>query len=526
MFKILFLENKRLGISTILFLILYSAYNPALSKLIQYNMSMAENPLNFNLVKLLTINIGVFLLLSLINWCSQYFAIKFYTSSQDKLNSLFFKKIANDHSELKQSEIVKIFNNDIPLIIDSYIPSIISMLYFIFSFSFGTILIFSLNKTILLYLVLIAVLSLTVAKVMSKRISPAQKKYNDSLSNNSEILLDIFDHSMIRRIFALTPILEKKFRLSSNESCSKLFTLKKQKNIVTFSNDSFTWLLQLGLYIIGALLISQNKLTFAELIAITQASGTITTPIFWFSNTLADIYSTKDIRDVVEAVLSKKEKRTNDKIQIPEITRIKCKDLTVNFNNGKTIGPISLTLEKNKKYALIGNNGSGKSTIFSALSLEIENFSGNILLDHHDLNQIDANSYFKKIAIVTQKTKLYQGTVLENITCFSEDINLVILEKIKRLFSNQDPAFLDYSVDQLSGGQKQLVTIARALYKEAPFIYLDEPFSALDKATIQRILNILLELKDTTILLSIHHYDSEMLDHFDEVLRVGDHSCL
>ncbi|WP_369596795.1 hypothetical protein, partial [Enterococcus sp. 8E11_MSG4843] len=111
---------------------------------------------------------------------------------------MFYSKAAKHVTEeLKVSKLIKVFSNDIPLIVDNYIPSLISLIYFGLSFSFGAILIFSLNKIILCYLILIAVCSLLVSKKMSNKISPSQKKYNDSLGNNSDVLLDIFDHSII-----------------------------------------------------------------------------------------------------------------------------------------------------------------------------------------------------------------------------------------------------------------------------------------------------------------------------------------
>ncbi len=133
-------------------------------------MSVAEGKYALDLVRLTTINLSVLILLCLVNWFSQYFSIKFYSRSQNELNQLFYSKAAKHVTEeLKVSKLIKVFSNDIPLIVDNYIPSLISLIYFGLSFSFGAILIFSLNKIILCYLILIAVCSLLVSKKCQTR---------------------------------------------------------------------------------------------------------------------------------------------------------------------------------------------------------------------------------------------------------------------------------------------------------------------------------------------------------------------
>lgn len=515
MLKFLFERNKQLFLKTFLFLVLYSAYNPVLSKLIQFDMNQAGKN-NIKIVELIAINLFVLLILSLINLLAQYFSIQFSTVSQQTLNTKVMSKIT-EKDEYERSEVVKLFNNDIPLITESYLSSLTSIVYFSLSFIMGTVLILFINKIILLYICVVASLSLFVSKRMSNKISPSQKKYNDSLGENSELLLDIFELSIIRKVFHLDKIMNKKFKEASSASTRNLFTLKKEKAIVTFSNDTFSWVLQIGIYIIGAILLSNKQITFPELIAITQASGTVTTPIFWFSNVLSSLASTKDIRKVMMNLINEKSE-TNTK-KISQIETIKLENVVLN-NKKTNRNALNLSILKNNKYLLLGENGSGKTTLYSLLSLRNRDYEGSILINDTELRQINPASYRKQIAIVTQQTKLFSGTVLENIVGFSNDINKSKVEKIRPLFQNEAKTIFDCPAHQLSGGQKQLVTIARAIYKDSDYLFLDEPFSALDVKTKKLALLYLLELTDKTIVMTIHNHDDQLLKLFDNIIYI------
>ncbi len=174
-----------------------------------------------------------------------------------------------------------------------------------------------------------------------------------------------------------------------------MFVLKKEKSIVTVSNDSFAWLLQIGMYVIGAILITQKSLSFAELIAITQAAGTITTPIFWFSNTLADIYSSKEIRqEMMEFLQSEDSQKREDFHSV--IDKVEMKNVTFLMENKREIGPNSFILEKGNTYAMIGKNGSGKSTIYAALMLANNKYRGEILINGKNIQHLKKKAIFLK----------------------------------------------------------------------------------------------------------------------------------
>jgi ATP-binding cassette, subfamily B, bacterial MsbA len=164
--------------------------------------------------------------------------------------------------------------------------------------------------------------------------------------------------------------------------------------------------------------------------------------------------------------------------------------------------------------ALVGSSGGGKSTAFSLLQrLWVPN-SGHITIDGRDLQDVSLESLRRQIALVSQDTFLFDGSIGDNIRAAKVDATMADIERAARAahadaFIRQMPNGYDTPVgelgSQLSGGQRQRISIARAFLKDAPIILLDEPTSALDAETEGIIQDALAELTKGRTTLVIAH---------------------
>lgn len=155
---------------------------------------------------------------------------------------------------------------------------------------------------------------------------------------------------------------------------------------------------------------------------------------------------------------------------------------------------INLKISRGEKLAIVGENGAGKSTLIKLICGLFRPTAGQILINGININEFAREEYYKMIACVFQEVNLYSGTILENVCGDTQD--LVAKEKAKAALSklgldakiNSLPKKYDQpilkSVEEdgveLSGGEAQRIAIARALYKDAPLVILDEPTAALD----------------------------------------------
>ena len=208
---------------------------------------------------------------------------------------------------------------------------------------------------------------------------------------------------------------------------------------------------------------------------------------------------------------------------------IKVENLCFEYEPGlKTIHNISFQIKKGEYVAILGHNGSGKSTIAKLLIGLLEKKSGNIIIDNKELNLENLYKIREKIGIVFQNpdNQFIGATVrddiafgLENICIPREKMDELIERYAKRVRMDQ---FLDHEPTKLSGGQKQRVAIAGILAMSPSIIILDESTSMLDPRGRKEINELIRELKEDKemTIISITH-DIEEAKNADRILLLN-----
>ena len=190
-------------------------------------------------------------------------------------------------------------------------------------------------------------------------------------------------------------------------------------------------------------------------------------------------------------------------------------DFSYDKNSCWALQDISFTVKAGESVALVGLNGSGKSTIIKLLFRFYEPDKGTIYIDGHNIKQFSHSSLRRQMAIVLQENILFSGSISDNIAFGdSKPINESIIEAAKLANANDFILKLPNGYDtyvgergvKLSGGQRQLIGIARAIYRNPRIIVLDEAFSHVDvtsKALIQEGLQN--AIKEKTVFIIAHN---------------------
>ncbi|SET33074.1 type I secretion system permease/ATPase [Thorsellia anophelis] len=321
------------------------------------------------------------------------------------------------------------------------------------------------------------------------------------------------------------PTMQKKWEDFSALSAATSMKTKAITSTAMGLISTFQQICTVALVIYGVYLIGAGELTQGALIGTVILSGRIIAPLGALMGLAVRFQQAKvavnSLTKFVELAVEKDAGKTY--LSKPEQTgKISLKDISFSYPappmqpNPKVLDNISLDVNKGEKIAILGSIGSGKSTLLRILASLYQPTEGHVLYDGIDSKQIEPADIRASIGFIGQEAILFSGTLRENILLGNPIANATTFGLACRLagvdkFANRHPLGYDMPVGEagraLSGGQRQLVALARTLLNSPDIILMDEPTSNMDVQTEQVFLTQLNQvIKNQTIIVSTHRY--------------------
>jgi ATP-binding cassette subfamily C protein LapB len=285
----------------------------------------------------------------------------------------------------------------------------------------------------------------------------------------------------------------------------------------------------------GVYMISKGDLTQGGLIALVILSRQAIGPMAQVVSLATRFHRAKAALKTINAIMDLPVERPAGKTFLHR-TRfrgdIELKNLTFSFPDQtiKVLNNVSLKVSAGEKVGIIGPVGSGKTTLGKLILGLYEPSSGMISMDGTDIRQIDPAESRRFIGYVPQDITLFRGTIRDNITMGTHDVDDSFVLRAAELagvdaFVKKHPMGFDMEVAELgrglSGGQRQCVALARAVLLDPPLLVLDEPTSNMDNRTEVRLRdNLSKVIKNKTLLLITHR--ASMLRMVDRLIVIDD----
>lgn len=285
---------------------------------------------------------------------------------------------------------------------------------------------------------------------------------------------------------------------------------------------------ELSLYIIlfiTSLIIFYNALigaiTVGTVIILIQMVDRARQPLFGMSFILSEVQRAESgSKEFLEILALPSLENYHHTKREPRIINPSINFENVSFSYDETepvLDNISFTINQNEMVALVGPSGAGKSTIVNLILKFYEPQSGEITLNDEKYSQLSATAIRQNIALVFQENELFSSTIKENVAYGSEVDDETVIEALKKAnawdfvmqLSNGIETEVGERGTRLSGGQKQRIQIARAIYKNAPILILDEATSSLDAKSESEVSQAIDNLvKDRLVIVIAHRFST------------------
>ncbi|MGH1515943.1 peptidase domain-containing ABC transporter [Chryseobacterium sp. JK1] len=332
---------------------------------------------------------------------------------------------------------------------------------------------------------------------------------------------------------------------------NKLKTLKTKLAYINFyMNDGHLFISKIrDISLIGytSYLVIESQITLGLMMMISYVLGQLSAPLQQLTDYTQNFQNTKLAHDRLTDIYNK-ENEIKENVSyntIDSVDQITLKGVNFKYDVNSELDVlknINLTIKRNTTTAIVGESGSGKSTLLKLLLGFYYPTSGDIYIENNNIKDVNIKDWRQICGAILQEGYLFSGTILENITMSTENPDLERLNlalKIAELYEKVESLPMKHYTKigeigiSLSGGEKQRLLIARAIYKDPDFIFFDEATSSLDSINENKIIsNLDTYLKDRTSIIIAHRLstiknaDQIIVLKNGEIAEIGTHNEL
>ncbi|MBO5109664.1 MAG: ABC transporter ATP-binding protein [Clostridia bacterium] len=280
---------------------------------------------------------------------------------------------------------------------------------------------------------------------------------------------------------------------------------------------------QMGVFLVGAwMALAGYGVSGGVVIAFVNLMNCVVGPVGTLPRYFAEYRASQGLIRKLADALEQSTREEGASLSIPLTEGICVKNVSFSYDGEKqALRQVDATFEPGKKYAIVGASGSGKSTLLSLLMAGYGGYEGEITLDGQELRTVSTGSLYEVQSIVQQNVFVFNASIRDNITMFREfpEEQMERAIRLSGLSSLIEEKGAGYRCGEngcgLSGGEKQRISIARALLKNAQILLVDEATAALDAETAYQVTDAILGLRGITGIVVTHALDASLLRRYD-----------
>lgn len=430
-------------------------------------------------------------------------------------------------------------SNDINKLETQYLDTIIKLIRQGTSFLLAGAVLFYFNPLLAVCICLFTLLLFFAPQKTHKNMYLLGQEFSTSMAEYSIKIQEILNGFLLIKVSNLTEMFKLELNHLNQKSEEVRYKLGIKESVLTSVLAIFSLMAFYVPFIIGAIFVYFEKVGIGALIAVINLSGSIINPVQQIGINLANLKAGRGILETMLDFINEESVRVSQHESAESHEHEELKEAPdfheslslekVKFGYGERIilSNFSATIKKGSKTLILGASGSGKTTLLNLIAGLYTNYQGSILLDGREIRDLSRSFLSSCMAIVPQESFIFNRSLEENIV-LSETLDTTRFEKVCREARLDDliqklpegkNTILGEGAQNLSGGEKQRIGIARAFYQNAPIILADEPTSSLDEENASMIFDILLK-SDATVICVTHKISEAQRHKFDSVLML------
>lgn len=459
-----------------------------------------------------------------------------YSMRRDAFNTLASLPVSFFDTH-QTGDVISVISYDIDTINSSLSSDLVQMIASVITVCGSFVMMLSISPHLILVFVVTIPISVLFTRFRSKRVRPLYRRRSKKLGELNGFIEEIMSGLKTTKAYSREQVFIDRFDVKSDEAVEANYEADHFSCItgptVTFINNLSLALIS----IFGALMYMAGGITLGNISSFVLYSRRFSGPINEFANIISDLQSALAAAERVLRLIDEKGEpadRPNAAVlgaDAPVRGDVRLDGVSFGYSEGQTVlNNVTFNAERGRVIAIVGPTGCGKTTIINLLMRFYDATTGEIRVDGSEVRDITRSSLRGAYTMVLQDTWLFHGTVFENIAYGKKDVTREDVERaakaarihgyIMSLPDGYDTVLSDNGVN-ISKGQKQLLTIARAMLLDSPMLILDEATSNVDTQTERSIQDAMLKLMNGRTCFVIAHRLST-IRHADNIIVLSD----
>lgn len=528
--KALFEKNYCLFVFSVTVLAFAYSLDVAFAWLMQELFDSAGSQGHFGLTELAVIFIVLFLVAVIAQLLFRVAHSRFVKKAMLQYRKTAMDKLLghrlNDYKIANNSTFLSAMSNDLATIENSYLLGMFTITIKVIQLvlAFGMMLWY--NWALTLISIVASLLAFAVSMLFGNRASAVEKLVSEKNDVSLGTIKEIIEGFPVIKAFKTEKPIAKLYEKSNQDLENAKYHRRMLLTLVNIVSQYTGSLVQVGIFFIGIYFAHCGYITVGVVMAFVQLMNYVLGPIEYLPEQISAWKAAKQLIYKLENLLSGSVSEQGE-YELPVCEHdISFQNVSFGYEEGKNVlTDVNVVFEAGKRYAIVGPSGSGKSTLLNLMMHGSDDYQGSISIGGKELREISTESLYDNIAVVQQNVFMFDASIKENITLFrdfpDEEISRAVeLSGLKALVEEKG---LDYGCGEygsnLSGGEKQRISIARSLLHKSVILLMDEATAALDAENTWAILSTLLsEDEETTRIIVTHNLDEALLRKYDAVI--------